>query len=52
MIIENAAFGDLSQGAVVLGAWEATLGGILLIGGLYVLGYQRALPRLQALTGQ
>ncbi|MFT4957949.1 MAG: hypothetical protein ACI9PP_001186 [Halobacteriales archaeon] len=48
-ITEQAAIENLLTGHLVLGAWEAGMGAIALIVGVWILGAQKLLPRLREL---
>jgi len=50
-VAEQAALQNLLSGHVVLGAWEAGMGAIALIAGVWILGYQKLRPRLRQLRG-
>ena len=45
-IVEQAALQNLSSGQMVLGAWEAGMGAIALVVGVWILGYQKLWPRI------
>ncbi|MFW5903374.1 MAG: hypothetical protein ACOCS7_01405 [Halolamina sp.] len=45
-IAEQAALQNLLSGRLVLGAWEAGMGAIALVAGLWILGYQQLWPRI------
>lgn len=49
MLTEHAALQNVLTGHIVLGAWEAWMGTLALIVGLYLLGYREFWPRLQQL---
>ncbi len=46
-ITEHAALQNLSTGQTTLGAWEAAVGMLAIVAGLYFLGYQEFRPRLK-----
>jgi len=46
-VAEYAALQNLLTGQPVLGAWEAGMGAIALIAGVWILGYQKLGPRLR-----
>lgn len=48
-ITEQAAFQNLVTGHLVLGVWEAWMGTLALIIGIYLFGYREFWPRLQNL---
>ena len=48
-ITEQAALHDVLTGQLVLGAWEAGMGAIALVVGLWILGYGKLRPQLAAL---
>ncbi|HKL29503.1 MAG TPA: hypothetical protein VJ898_09590 [Natrialbaceae archaeon] len=45
-IAEQAALQNLLSGQVVLGAWEAGMGAIALVVGVWILGYGKLWPRI------
>lgn len=50
--IELAGLANVLAGQLTIGAWEVVIGFIALYVGVYLLAYQRALPKLQAGSGQ
>lgn len=49
LFIEYTALQSVSTDHLVLGAWEAGMGMIVLVAGAYMLGYGTVLPRLRQL---
>lgn len=47
--LEVAALANVLAGEVPLGVWEGVLGLLALYAGLYLVGYQRAWPKLRSL---
>jgi hypothetical protein len=45
-IAEQAALQNLLSGQLVLGAWEAGMGAIALVVGVWILGYGKLWPRI------
>lgn len=46
---EQAALHNVSTGHLVLGAWEAWMGTLALLAGIYLFGYREFWPRLSRL---